>query len=521
MDTNKELIRRTINEYRYKPVDDNIFELISKYEGICRVDNDYEGLSVAYFYKGETYFRMGKYEDTVKAINESLRFMQYSSTRGCEGVCYNTLGLMFSFLGYEVNALDYYFKGIDFAQEKNDIELLTTLYVNVGWLYRDLGDFEKAMSYFEKALCEIQSLDMEERKEIIDLELMCCAYIGHIYCKKGQMNKALEVFGDIQKSGRGEKSMYYGACIENFYIRVYDYLEQYEKERELVESILAQVESENDFVEFCEFYIDICEYFLDRGYQKRARQMLDCLHKNSNSLELIFVRIRIQKLEIIYNKKYCSDNKYLSACREFVDMQMQYQTLLDLSKLSSMENMQLLKQAEKERKYYEDMSRKDIMTGLFNKNTSEYLIKQALDDRHVSDISLFGIIDLDEFKEVNDTLGHLEGDKVITAAANIMKRIFAQADVIGRFGGDEFVVFYKFVHNKKEIIKKFELFEKKFEKMKFGENKNYIVTSSVGIKFIEGIDISYERMFENVDKALYQSKNMGRNRMTIAEDKKC
>ncbi len=87
---------------------------------------------------------------------------------------------------------------------------------------------------------------------------------------------------------------------------------------------------------------------------------------------------------------------------------------------------------------------RDTLTGLYNKGTTEKLINDFLNSEEASlGMHAFLIVDIDNFKSVNDNLGHVFGDKVLFEVSKNLKPIFRKDDIVGRIGGDEFIVFLK------------------------------------------------------------------------------
>ncbi len=155
----------------------------------------------------------------------------------------------------------------------------------------------------------------------------------------------------------------------------------------------------------------------------------------------------------------------------------------------------------------------DTLTGLPNRALFLDRIKQAI--AHAKRFNLYvGVvhIDVDFFKEVNDTYGHNTGDLVLKYLADKMSEFVRETDTVARFGGDEFVVvFASQAHEKNliEIVKRFsEIFSKPFNI----DNHNMTLTVSIGVSIYprDGEDI--ETLLKNADIAQYQAKQMGRNR---------
>ncbi|SFA98922.1 diguanylate cyclase (GGDEF) domain-containing protein [Acetitomaculum ruminis DSM 5522] len=512
-------LKKKVIESRYQPVTRETFAIISAYEIESRFTNDYDGLSLAYFCKGEAYLRQGKFSETITALEESLKYNKNSNIGGCEGVCYNTMGLVYAYQGYELNAMKYYFEGINFAQAHNDIELLSTLYINIGWLYYELGDTKKAIGCYEKAYVELQTLENSFSQELVDPEIMCQIYLGHAYFDLKNYDTALTYFYSAEKMLSTKKDLYYDVCLFNFYIRIFDYLDDKENSQKVFDSVSDILIRGKDFLEFLEFYIDLAEYFLEYNHYERAKIFVDYLIDRAEKIDLIYLKYRIKKLNIKFNELYGDRNSFLDACVKFIKIDFQYQELADASKVSSMENMELLNISRNQTMFYESLARHDNMTGLFNKNAAEYMIKQFLSKRNSGEMCIFAIMDLDKFKQINDTCGHYEGDRVIIKTTELMKQIFSQAEVLGRFGGDEFVVFYKHVSGFREPFKLFEEFKKRVHsEISTKESGVEVeVSTSIGIVYTRRIDISYTDLFNEADNLLYESKEKGRNRITFVE----
>ena len=121
------------------------------------------------------------------------------------------------------------------------------------------------------------------------------------------------------------------------------------------------------------------------------------------------------------------------------------------------------------------------------------------------------MLDLDKFKKVNDTYGHAAGDSVIKSIARLLQQRLRKTDIIGRYGGEEFVVL--FPNCKPDVAKKImDEIRKNFSEIKFypNEEQSFSVTFSCGISsFPEAKNAKI--LSDLADKALYQAKEAGRN----------
>lgn len=149
-------------------------------------------------------------------------------------------------------------------------------------------------------------------------------------------------------------------------------------------------------------------------------------------------------------------------------------------------------------------SNKDSFTGLYNKNyfyaKIDELILNSL--RSCKPLSLI-FIDLDLFKKTNDDYGHIEGDKLLKEFATIMQSSIRNADILSRFGGDEFTLLLPNADNKQAILVA-QRIRKEIETKRLGNTASFGVTS-----FKMGDSV--EDFVNRADKALYIAKSEGRN----------
>lgn len=160
--------------------------------------------------------------------------------------------------------------------------------------------------------------------------------------------------------------------------------------------------------------------------------------------------------------------------------------------------MQISKQAEV-----------DAMTSTLNKSTTQRYIEEILQNGEKGEHALF-IIDIDNFKQVNDSYGHAFGDLVITEFASALKRQFRRGDIIGRIGGDEFAAFVP-VPNVQWAVKKAQELSRALD-IECSEDLFYCkVTASIGVAFSPQHGENFEQLYKNADSAMYQIKKRGKN----------
>ncbi len=152
---------------------------------------------------------------------------------------------------------------------------------------------------------------------------------------------------------------------------------------------------------------------------------------------------------------------------------------------------------------------RDLMTGLYNKATTENKIKAGLRELNGNTYSVFMLVDIDDFKNINDTYGHLKGDDVIIDIAKVLLEQAGEYGVAGRLGGDEFCLFLTHLLDTQVATEKAEIIADKLRELYPGGD-SCKVTLSIGIASTRD-QIPYSVLLENADTALYQAKKNGKN----------
>lgn len=165
---------------------------------------------------------------------------------------------------------------------------------------------------------------------------------------------------------------------------------------------------------------------------------------------------------------------------------------------------------EEMNKQLQDLSETDTLTKLNNRLKVDRVLECEVEraKRSGTTFSVI-IIDIDHFKDVNDTYGHLVGDKVLVDIANLLKENSRRLDVVGRWGGEEFIIVLPDTPIEGGFLKA-EKFRALIEGYDFGEAKALTASFGVG-EYITNMLL--KDFLKNVDNALYQAKNKGRNRV--------
>lgn len=162
--------------------------------------------------------------------------------------------------------------------------------------------------------------------------------------------------------------------------------------------------------------------------------------------------------------------------------------------------------------YYMSEYAIDAATGLLNKRAiNEYAVERFQDSARSGYLVL---LDIDDFKQINDRFGHMFGDEVIATTAEILRSVTQTRGMAGRFGGDEFMMILENVPTEDDLRRVMKVIDK-HAKWAFYEKEGFNVSFSIGISKFPEDGTTYEELFKKADKCLYIAKDKGKNRYII------
>lgn len=173
-------------------------------------------------------------------------------------------------------------------------------------------------------------------------------------------------------------------------------------------------------------------------------------------------------------------------------------------------------QKKSEQKLMYDAQR-DSLTGLYNSMTTYTLIENYLAGEGAGLGHALLVLDIDNLKEVNDTLGHKAGDRLIQSLAKVMISSLRSTDIIGRVGGDEFVVFLKNIESSSNVLESLYAMKNRIKPLKINEKTCILPMFSIGVSLYPQDGRTYDELFRHADAAMYYIKGHGKNGVKLYE----
>ena len=230
----------------------------------------------------------------------------------------------------------------------------------------------------------------------------------------------------------------------------------------------------------------------------------DKLNKElKDKIDDMSIKIKLEQIvQTLKNKAQLEQQQRIALHDKLTNMSAQVQQLEQQSKTF-----------EKRIKEEQAKSLQDALTKLGNRAAFDEHFEKQIHRYQQNKFDLaITVIDLDDFKRINDTYGHIAGDKTLQVIANTLKKVIDDDVFVGRYGGEEFVLIFSHV-DKETVMKKLNILRKKVASLPFTfKNDRVSITLSIGVTLIEQND-NVHSAFERADAALYQAKKTGKNKV--------
>lgn len=480
--------------------------------------------------QGDIYFAIGNHPHALEKFIQSYQIAEDSKDLNEIGIRLNKIGFTNTMLKNYAEALDFLFRALKIAQRSKNKVLEGQALNHIGYIYIDLSEPAKGLSYLQQSYDILETTDSTEElgKTMFSL---CHAYlnvekydnalyfgkkalthfrntekyylfaealihVGRVYLAMEKKIQAEEKFLDALTLSKQYKYPREASIALNLLGRIqFEAQNDDDAEIKLLES-LRMAEQINLAPTLQECHQLLSEIYAKQGNYRKAYEHHRQFHHLSKQLHQLDIRNRVKVLELSHN----------------------LETSRKVSEALKAQNDELRKEVRLRKRTQaklEELSRKDPLTGLFNRRhffelAEREFIRSRRYNRPVSMI----MIDLDHFKIVNDTHGHLVGDQILSQIGARILQNSREVDIVGRYGGEEFLILLPETTLDDAMILAQRIFSSLSKKPVNTSSLMLPVEVSIGVSSCENQkDLSLYELIEQADKALYRAKELGRNRI--------
>lgn len=475
---------------------------------------------MGYYYFAEYYWNRREYEETMYCLGECTKCFQAEEMYEFLARSYNLMGIVTNEQGNRIIALNYFYSGLQYAEKKNLFYVQAMLEGNIGKILMCLRRYEEAAVRFTQSITRYEEAD-ETYHRLFHM-MNCMLRCGMCYLKLGRTKNAFDMWDKVERV----RCEYPGKDYSQINILLFEAGCEAEKGRmqrvqECIEGILYCLEGLNDISEVRIGLTELAEFMTqtaDAGQVDHFFQIADSKGLENQPI----MEMDLYACRSAYLLKQGRNEDYLHCTRRYFtnyerDRQNKKQVMARMMELR--DRLRTMEQ-EKERMYVanrrlETIALYDSMTNLANRTYLHEYISAKFEEAH-QEKRLFGIelMDIDYFKEFNDTNGHLAGDTCIEAIANVLGKVESGNIFCGRYGGDEFMIVYTGM-TVDEIRQIAERIQKEVRELKIPHISSGcadIVTVSQGV-FVRVPDEQNREWDYSVraDALLYRAKKSGKN----------
>jgi len=288
--------------------------------------------------------------------------------------------------------------------------------------------------------------------------------------------------------------------------------ERYRIATELSQDVIFEYSLRDDEMFYTDKYLELFgEDLILPNFTQKCWERQDRVHPDDWGIYLEYCRQLSEGVSIIETEFRLKDR-----LGEYIWCQAMGKTIYDeerrpLHVIGKIVNIDAQK---KELEALEYKATRDPLTNVYNREVTIKKIEKFIAGYRKNKHMLM-FIDFDDFKLINDNYGHLIGDKILVYVINKIKEVFAEGEIIGRIGGDEFAVFAGNISDVNEVMHKADALRCAMETTYVANGISIPISGSIGIAIYPEDGLHYEQLLERADNALYQAKEQGKNNFMI------
>ena len=485
--------------------------------------------------QGEVSLITGDHYRALEAYTQSLKLVKEDENPAQAGIRLNKIGFILTVLKKYSEALEMLFRALSIAQKTNNKIMEGQALNHIGSIYIDLSEPAKGLSYLQQSHDMIESTGKAEELGLIYFSL-CNAYLTQENLEKAYFygNQAIAQFRDTKKH-------YYLADALIHLGRVHLAMKAYPQAQETVAGALKLAERYNfpreASMALCllgKIQIEVKDYPDAENNLHESLHLAGKINLRPTITECHSLLADLYASQGNYDQAYEHHKKYHATTEQSHQLDVLNRVkLLELS--HNLETAKKISEALKEKNQalrdeirlrenaqakLEELSRNDSLTGIYNRRYFFELAELEFNRarRYKRPIAMI-MIDLDHFKNINDSLGHLVGDQVLSEIASRIQKNSREVDIVGRYGGDEFIILLPETTLEDACILAQRIWNSLTQRPTATRKLVLPIQASIGVAGSSSeIEFSLYKLIDQADQALYHAKDLGRNRIEVFKD---
>lgn len=495
---------------------EEILQKASRLLEIAQLHQDSYYIAAALYFQAYYEFSRGNYKECLQHCFQSEEYCEKNEYLKILAYIHNLQGIVYSDLGDFLTSLHFLLKAYYLTMDHPEFEYHYAIINNLGTLFHDIDCEQRGIEYFIRAF-------QERRKMHLEFSLNDGIILTNILMVYMKMNRAAEAAPWYETFLRYFKDNDHVVLTENrIMISIFElwHRKDIAKLKQRLYDFLEAAPHTSDYENTVRNYMDCIHICISLKLKDQAYLLYRNLEKMESHHPNSINSARLADIKVELAMQFCSKEELFLHLLEAYRLNRKAREQEKRNNLQSMMNKMDLENALYEQHIIlqrnEELLRSnklDPFTEVLNKTAFRNHVLEAIRGKRADEKGAFFILDIDNFKIINDTCGHLVGDQVIMKVAANLQNNLREEDLVGRIGGDEFCMYLNHISCIEDIEKNALRIIDNIRNLNISKLQKQL-TVSMGICIVD-TEKDFEDIFMKADHALYEAKANGRDQFVV------
>ena len=495
---------------------EEILQKASRLLEIAQLHQDSYYIAAALYFQAYYEFSRGNYKECLQHCFQSEEYCEKNEYLKILAYIHNLQGIVYSDLGDFLTSLHFLLKAYYLTMDHPEFEYHYAIINNLGTLFHDIDCEQRGIEYFIRAF-------QERRKMHLEFSLNDGIILTNILMVYMKMNRAAEAAPWYETFLRYFKDNDHVVLTENrIMISIFElwHRKDIAKLKQRLYDFLEATPHTSDYKNTVRNYMDCIHICISLKLKDQAYLLYRNLEKMESHHPNSINSARLADIKVELAMQFCSKEELFLHLLEAYRLNRKAREQEKRNNLQSMMNKMDLENALYEQHIIlqrnEELLRSnklDPCTEVLNKTAFRNHVLEAIRGKRADEKGTFFILDIDNFKIINDTCGHLVGDQVIMKVAANLQNNLREEDLVGRIGGDEFCMYLNHISCIEDIEKNALRIIDNIRNLNISKLQKQL-TVSMEICIVD-IEKDFEDIFMKADHALYEAKANGRDQFVV------
>ena len=495
---------------------EEILQKASRLLEIAQLHQDPYYIAAALYFQAYYEFSRGNYKECLQHCFQSEEYCEKNEYLKILAYIHNLQGIVYSDLGDFLTSLHFLLKAYYLTMDHPEFEYHYAIINNLGTLFHDIDCEQRGIEYFIRAF-------QERRKMHLEFSLNDGIILTNILMVYMKMNRAAEAAPWYETFLRYFKDNDHVVLTENrIMISIFElwHRKDIAKLKQRLYDFLEAAPHTSDYKNTVRNYMDCIHICISLKLKDQAYLLYRNLEKMESHHPNSINSARLADIKVELAMQFCSKEELFLHLLEAYRLNRKAREQEKRNNLLSMMNKMDLENALYEQHIIlqrnEELLRSnklDPFTEVLNKTAFRNHVLEAIRGKRADEKGAFFILDIDNFKIINDTCGHLVGDQVIMKVAANLQNNLREEDLVGRIGGDEFCMYLNHISCIEDIEKNALRIIDNIRNLNISKLQKQL-TVSMGICIVD-TEKDFEDIFMKADHALYEAKANGRDQFVV------